>query len=98
MQIGPPCAISGCGGLGIYRCGACQRTYCPRHVAVVSGASAHGVEGPWRVRCAVCRQRLPLEPPWWVLPAAGEHEAADRGERELDDRLGGEEKDDATAG
>jgi hypothetical protein len=70
MGTGPTCAITGCSGLGIYRCGICQRTYCPRHAAVVSGASAHGVAGPWRVRCVVCHLRLALESPWWDAPTA----------------------------
>jgi hypothetical protein len=79
MGFGPTCAILGCGGLGIYRCGICQRTYCSRHAAIVSGPSAHGVAGPWRVRCVACRMSLPLEPPWWdaptdeAMPAAREY-------------------------
>jgi hypothetical protein len=65
MEFRPACAIPGCGGLGIYRCGECLRTFCRHHAAVMSSTSPHGIEGPWRVRCVSCRLRLSVESPWW---------------------------------
>ncbi len=98
MEFRPVCAIPGCGGLGIYRCGECRRTFCGRHASVVSNTAEHAVEGPWRVRCATCRLNLSAEPPWWDRSSVDWVEAESAPRRLPADALQDKESGDATAG
>jgi hypothetical protein len=85
MEFRPTCAVPGCGGLGIYRCGQCHRAFCGQHAEVLSEISAHWVAGPWRVYCQACRQHVSdpasswTESPWNEPPWAGNATAPGNG-------------------
>jgi hypothetical protein len=97
MEFRPTCAIPGCGGLGIYRCGECLHTFCEQHAAMVRDTSPDHGEGSWRVLCVSCRLRLSAEAPWWETSSVDWVAEARHRRDEHDDARAGEEAHDAPA-